>query len=166
MEGDPEFIFNHDVLFLYDMCNRFITELERSQSNGVSGMTVHDQTRMLSYIDALNQKMDWIENNPLLDLPETHPRQYELKPKPTPQNVESEVVNQYIRLVEAFRTEAINGQSARYASTVITHDIDRLRAITAKMLNFMQTYVQDVTPLDLPESSPLAELAPHGAKGV
>jgi hypothetical protein len=164
--AEKKTVFNHDILFLVDMCNRFVREVIYSQSNGVTGMTGHDQERMSKYIQALNVKMDWIEENPLLDLPETHPRAYEVDmPEPSP-NVESEVCNQFVRLIEAFRTEALNCQSARYASTVIAPDIKRFRAVTAKMESFLTTYVAQVEPVDLPESSPSEELSGPGFLGT
>ena len=164
--SDPTTVFNHDVLFLYDMTNRFIVELNKSQSNGVSGMNEHDQTRMQSYIDSLRRKVAWINAQPLLDLPETHPREFTLEAKPEVTNVESEVVNQFVRLMESFRTETINSQSARYASTLISHDSERLLAILDKMETFLTSYVAEVVPLDLPESSPRENLASAGRKGV
>jgi hypothetical protein len=163
---DPTTCFNHDIVMIYDMCNRFIRELDKSQSSPVSGMTVHDITRVKSYSAAMKQLHSWIVSQPLLDLPETHPREYQLEAPPVPVNSESESVNMLVRLLEAMRTEMINSQSARYASTVIAHDSNRFLALITKLDNFVSEYVEVATPLDLPESSPGEPMTTPGFKGV
>lgn len=163
---DPTHVFNHDVLFLYDMINRYILELMHSQSNGVSGMITHDIHRTQTYLSALITKRNWIDAQPILDLPETHPRPWPLETAPVVMNVESEGINQFIRLMEALRTELINSQSARLASTLLPADLARFDGLVEKMQTFLTDYIMVATPLDLPESSPQANLAGHGATGV
>ncbi len=159
-------VLNHDILFIYDMLNRYVVEMTHSQSNGVSGMIEHDRVRMNSYLQALRIKKNWVVSQPILDLPETHPRPWELEPIPPVENLESEVVNQFIRLLEALRTEMINSQSARLASTLLPADATRFDAVIEKMQTFMDDYVVVATPLDLPESSPMQNLSGPGLGGV
>ena len=71
-----------------------------------------------------------------------------------------------VRLIEAIRTEMINSQSARLASTLISHDALRFDTLVDKMEAFINDYVEDATPLDLPESSPGEEAIGHGRGGV
>ena len=163
---EPTTTFNHDIIMIYDMCNRFIRELNKSQSSPVTGMTEHDVRRAMTYTSALTKLHEWIKSVPLLDLPETHPREFTLEPLPVVTNSESESVNMLIRLFEALRTEMINSQSARYASTMIVHDSDRFDAIVMKIEDFITEYVETSTPLDLPESSPAAGMVGDGNKGV
>ena len=166
VKEDPKEVFNHDCVILHDMLNRFIREVHNSQSNGVSGMNPHDQLRMTSYIASLRSLKGWIVAQPLLDLPETHPRPYTLEPKPEIKVVESEACNHFIRMLEACRTEIINSQSARLASSLIAHDATRFDLIVNKMEEFLTNYVAPSTPIDLPESSPGEDLAGHGRSGV
>lgn len=163
---DPTHIFNHDVVMIYDMCNRYIKESMYSQSSGLSGMQVYDIVRTRTYVNALNALTDWVVAQPLLDLPETHPRPYALEEKPEVVTVESEVCNMCIRMLEAVRTEMIHSQSARLPSTLISHDENRLRLVTAKMAAFLDDYVEPQTPLDLPESAPDEPMSGHGRGGV
>ena len=163
---DPSEVFNHDVVILHDMCNRFIIECYKSQSHGVSGMIQHDQVRMGSYIGSLRKLKGWVVTQPLLDLPETHPRPFPLEAKPVVQNVESEACNHFIRMLEAARTELIHSQSARLASSLLPHDAQRFDWIMNKMEKFLEDYVEPATPIDLPESSPGEALAGHGSSGV
>ena len=71
-----------------------------------------------------------------------------------------------IRMLEAVRTEMIHSQSARLPSTLINHDERRLRLVTAKLEAFLDDYVEPLTPLDLPESSPDEPMSGHGKGGV
>ncbi len=162
---DPATVLNHDILFLAQMLNRFIVEIVHSQSNGVSGMTAHDQDRMASYLEALRAKKVWIVSQPLLDLPETHPRRFPLPASPVVDSVDSESINAFVRLMEALRTEMIHSQSARLASTLLSMDEERFDSIVAKMQSFLDEYVAIVVPLDLPESSPAEALSGPGASG-
>ena len=166
MATEPATIFNHDIVMMYDMCNRFIIELYKSQSSPVSGMIEPDVIRMKSYTTALNNLHEWVQGQPLLDLPETHPREFPLESVPEPKNVESESVNMLVRLVEALRTEMVNSQSARYSSTLILHDSKRFDDIVTKINAFIDTYVATSTPLDLPESSPGEPISGSGFHGV
>jgi hypothetical protein len=64
------------------------------------------------------------------------------------------------------REELVNGQSARMASGLIKYDEARVRAVIDKVDSFLTTYIQVVTPLDFPESSPQDPIAPAGRIGV
>ena len=74
IKEDPTEIFNQDIVMFYNKINRYIKEAYHSQSNAVSGMHVHDITRMRSYVLACRRYLAWVAAQPLLDLPETHPR--------------------------------------------------------------------------------------------
>ena len=161
-----ETIFNHDLLMIADKCDRIKVELQRSQSNPVSGMTDHDIARFKTYIDDLKALKAWVIDQPVLDLPETHPREFVVPEAPETIAVESEVINHLVRMIDALRVEMVNCQSARYASSMIGHDGTRFDAVTDKMLKFVDDYVVGNTPLDLPESSPSEPVAPAGSKGV
>jgi len=163
---DPTHVINHDLVMVHNMCNRFIREVQFSQSSNVSGLLASDQTRVVSYISALNTLKDWIVSQPTLDLPETHPRPYALEPRVTLKDTESESVAMLINLVRALDTEMLNSQSARLPSGLIHHDQFRFEALTAKMASFITDYVATATPLDLPESAPDEAITGHGQGGI
>lgn len=167
-ENTPEHVFNHDVVFLYDNINRFIVELLRSQSSGVSGMVAADQGRLETYINSLRAALAWVQNQPMLDLPETHPSKYKLEPVPeVPETgVENESINQIVRLMVALRNELVNSQSARFSTRLQPFDENRFTAIVNKVEAFLQSYVRSATPLDMPESSPNEVMTPDGKLGV
>jgi len=86
------FVYNHDVAGLHRRTNRFIEELQRSASSGGSQVSGHDMTRLGTYLQAITTYTDWVVSQPQLDLPETHPREWELDPNPTVADIENESV--------------------------------------------------------------------------
>jgi hypothetical protein len=158
----PENIQNHDVLGLVRRINRFIVELVKSVSSGVSEITGHDRRRLESYLVALRAYKAWVVAQPLLDLPETHPCALPVPAPPEVPELENESVADVLVLLGRLRDELIASQSGRYASTLQEHDSVRFDAIVAKVAAFMRDYVEVATPLDLPESSPATPLTGPG----
>lgn len=166
--AETGFVYNHDIAGLYRRINRFIVELARSTSSSGSQMSSFDQRRLATYLDAVDAYKGWVVSQPQLDLPETFPRKQPLEAAPVilDSDLENESVIDVIRMFEVARDEAINSQSARQASGMVSFDDTRLTAIIAKARSFLETYIAVVTPLDLPESSPVREMTKPGAVGV
>jgi hypothetical protein len=60
----------------------------------------------------------------------------------------------------------VHSQSARNAAGLTKFDEARLLAIVTKVENFLASYIATVTPLDLPESSPMRTAATAGKLGI
>lgn len=163
----PTDVFNHDVVHLYDYLSRFHTELAKSQSAPVSGMITADQARLESYINSIRQMVTFIQGSPELDMPETHPRPYVLEAFPDEINVENESINYLLRLVRAGAVELTNSQSARIASRLHPFDQRRFDLLIDKMESYLNDIIRaSAVPLDLPESSPEAEIGGDGSTGT
>lgn len=147
-------VFNDDIGGLYNRCNRYITELYRSASANVSDVNPFDLTRTTAYLSELEKYTAWVVGQPALDLPETHPQQLTLADAPVVPDIENLMVEDIIRLMERGRDELILSQSARNATGLIKFDLLRWSMVLAKTNQYLATYVKDVTPVDLPESSP------------
>ena len=159
-------VYNHDVAGLQARFNRFIIELTLCASNSSSQVNSYDQARLATYIGAIRTYMAWVIAQPQLDLPETHPYQYELEPDPDTPDIENESLRDIVRMLVLAREEMVNGQSARMASGLIKFDQNRMTAVIDKVEAFLKNYIALVTPLDLPESSPMDPMAPAGKTGV
>ena len=159
-------VYNHDIVGLYNRMNRFLVELQKSQSSSLSKMVSFDQYRLVSYLDALDTYHAWVVGQPQLDLPETTPRFYSLEAGPEIVDTESEEVNDAVRLLVLARDELINSQSARQGSGMVSFDSVRLTAVIEKTRQFLVTYIQVATPLDQPESSPMKPVTGPGLGGV
>lgn len=153
---------NHDVLGLHRRINRFIFELNKSASSGVSRFSDHDKARLRSYLTAMTAYKNWVAAQPDLDLPETHPQEYQLAPVTEVGAVENENCADAMNLLAKCRDELNNSQSARLSSGLMEADKVRFEAIVEKISKFLDDYVDAATPLDLPESSPRDEATGHG----
>lgn len=167
-ENFPTEIPNHDIVFLYDNVSRFYQEVTKSQSSPISGMTTADQNRLLGYLAHLKHAINWVNQLPELDLPESHPNPRKLEPFPAEVNVENENVNMVGRLLKLLAVELVNSQSARASSRLMKHDLQRVVAIVTKIESFVVDFIQngEANPLDMPESSPEDPLPPRGLMGV
>lgn len=165
-EAFPEEVFNHDVVGLYNRIARVYDELARSQSAPVSGMVLGDRVRLRSYILEIRQFQAWVQDQPELDLPESHPRPYKLETFPAEIDVESEEIATLLYLVRAAAIELTNSQSARFACRLQPFDAARVTAIVNKIEKFLTDFIEQVTPMDLPESSPQESMPPAGRMGV
>ena len=161
-----EQVNNHDIVGLYQRLNRFIEELYKSASSGVSEVNEFDQARLTTYLNAVDTYHAWVINQPHLDCPETAPRYYDLDEPPVVDTVENENVNDLIRILLIARDELVNAQSARTPANLNPFDSARLTAIVQKCRLFLLDYIQVATPLDLPESSPEKPQSGPGRTGI
>lgn len=166
MAGEKLVVNNHDIAGIHRRVNRFIVEMIKSVSNAGSLMNEFDQKRLASYLGAIKAYVSWVTSQPALDLPETSPRIYPLDNNPVYELVENESVVDVVRMLELVRDEVVNSQSARNAAGLTKFDEARLLAIVVKVENFLNTYIADITPLDLPESSPMRVAATAGNTGI
>lgn len=157
---------NMDIVGIYNRINDFMYEMQKSVSSQTSEVNEFDQSRLTTYLDAIDTYHAWVIDQPKLDLPETSPRTYPLREAPEYPIVENENVNDIIRMMTISRDEIVNSQSARNAAGLNQFDSARLTAIVAKIRAFLANYVQVATPLDVPESSPGMETSGAGKTGI
>lgn len=158
--------YNQDVVGMIRRQDRFGYELHKSVSSGSSQMNAFDQSRLQSYLDALKGYVAWVIDQPNLDLPESHPREYLVDEELVLPLVENEEVNDLLRMISVARAELISSQSSRDPAGLNKFDQSRYLALVGKMETFLKTYVVQVTPLDLPESSPGLAMSGIGKVGV
>lgn len=159
-------VYNHDVKGLVERLNRFREELYKSVSSSLGGMNAFDIARLKQYIAAIRTFQAWVESQPQLDLPESHPKPYNVEPAIQMGNVENEDVNMLLTLMELASDELTSSQSARMPAGLVSFDASRLRAVVDKAESFLLSYIEVATPLDLPESSPQEADSGKGKTGI
>jgi hypothetical protein len=164
--GDDGVTHNHDIESLVRRIHRFVKEITRSQSSGVSDFGSFDKVRLTTYLDAAERYFKWVTAQPQLDLPETHPQTYDLPALPEVGEIENDDIIDLVRLFVKMRDEIVHSQSSRMGSGLMIHDQDRFKSLLAKMRSFLKDYVDDTAPLDLPESSPRGGMPLPGNQGV
>ena len=159
-------VLNHDVDGIVRRLNRFIVEARDSTSAGMSQIATSDLTRLKSYTASIIAYVAWVAAQPELDLPETAPRKITLDEAPVVKLIENDDLSDVLKLMVISRDELVNSQSARRAAGIIAFDRVRLESVVKKIDDFLANYVGKISPLDLPESSPMRDLSGPGRTGI
>jgi hypothetical protein len=159
-------VLNHDVDGIYRRLNRFIVEARDSTSAGMSQITASDLARLKTYTSSILAYVGWVAAQPELDLPETAPRRIALDAAPAVKLIENDDLADVLKMMIISRDEVVNSQSARRAAGMIPFDRRRLEDVVKKIDDFLANYVAKISPLDLPESSPMRDLSTPGRTGI
>lgn len=157
---------NHDIVALHSRIIRMAIELNKSQSSNRSGFNPFDIDRLGQYTKEFKSKIAWIQDQPLLDLPESNPKYWELELFPKFVDVENDDINDIIRMLELLATELLNSASARDSARLGEFDYKRCLAIINKIESYVANHIAQATPIDLPESSPRDPISGPGKTGI
>jgi len=158
--------YNHDICGFIRRLDRYIYEMHKSVSSGVMAMNDFDKGRLMSYLGACHAYIDWIIAQPQLDLPESSPQVYTIDDPQELEVADNENCNDIIRLWEILRKELVNSQSSRNAAGIVSFDEGRIRALLNKIEAFKEMYIDQTSPMDMPESMPLRAMTGPGRTGV
>lgn len=159
-------VYNMDVAGIIRRLRRFRFETVKAVSSSLASVSEADFTRAKSYLEALTTYLNWIVAQPQLDLPESSPREIDLGEPEALTLPENEALVDLMNLYDVFEVEIGHSQSARQSTGIISHDEVRIRALIEKMNRFLDDYVAEVLPLDLPESAPLRPVTGEGRTGI
>lgn len=168
-EADSKFpagVFNVDVTYLCDKIARYSIEVMKSVSSNLAFTNEFDMARMLKYLDDVDAAVTYVQAQPQLDMPESHPMMHPIEPFPTVVDMESDELDHVVRLLRAGYIELANSQSARMPAGLLPFDGGRVSALVQKNRNWLTQYVQKRQPMDLPESSPQEPMTGDGRPGV
>jgi hypothetical protein len=157
--------YNTDIHSICRRYNRFLVEVTKSQSSGISYTLPFDMQRLSTYISSMRAYLAFIVSQPLLDCPETGPTEMQLPENPTLPVLENESAADVLQLIEIARDEISNSQSSRMPTNLIRFDYERQVSYLDKIDNLI-AYILAQEPLDLPESSPQAAVTGPGNRGV
>jgi hypothetical protein len=157
--------YNMDILSLHRKHIKIKIEVEKCQSANFSDIKEFDLHRMKAHLIDLKEKLNQIVSQPEVDLPEYSPVAHELEDFGVPEAIENEMLADYLNYLTAMDYELINSQSARQTTSLIVHDLNRYRAMIAKLEDQL-VYSEAVKPIDRPESSPRNPMQPSGNIGV
>lgn len=155
-------VLNHDIKGIFNRVNRYIVEIYLSQSSSVSVTHPADIKRISSFILDIRERLALAEAAPVLDLPKTSPRVYALSENPVIPKIENEDLADILRLMELFRDELINSQSARMSAQMMPAEMQRITEILDKVDHHMAFLHGE----DLPETAPNAPVTGAGRAGI
>lgn len=158
--------YNVDFILVYNLYNRFIKEIQLSQSSNASLTKSFDKKRLVSYLAAIRHALAFTVSKPEVDAPESNPELIKLRQAPELLEIENESVAQVCRMLAQSRDELISSQSSRYGNSMVSFDFERQKEYLDRIDLFLSQYIEMATPLDLVESSPRAAVTPKGNTGV
>jgi hypothetical protein len=162
----PAGIYNLDCTYLADKIARYAGEVQMSVSSNVAFVNEFDMARLQQYLTDIDKAVAYINDQPQLDLPESHPMVHAIQPFPTMRDMESDEWDHVVRLLRAGYIELVNSQSARLGAGLMPFDSRRVTALVAKARQWLNDYVAERSPMDLPETSPQQAMSPAGKSGV
>lgn len=157
---------NTDIDGLTRRANRFIMEIAKSQSSGISGTISFDVVRAKSFIGGLRSYIAYFTGLPLLDLPETGPTEIDLPPKVVIPRMENDSSYDLAMLLQLLVDEMGDSQSSRLPTNLLAFDKTRALAILDRCDSFITTFITVVDPLDTPETSPSVPSTGQGLRGI
>ena len=158
--------YNSDIHGLCRRINRFAEEMKKSVSSGIHFVNEFDVIRMRQYLGALTSYKAWVVGQPQVDSPESHPKIQTVPDFPEYGEIENESVYDACNLMNICWVELVNSQSSRMPNGLISFDAVRFDRIVEKMDKFLTDYIEEVQPVDLPESSPAMAMTGPGKTGV
>lgn len=151
---------------------RYREEVARSASAGVTALSTADKKRMFAYLKELRSYLDWVyglqkdDDGDFLDLPESHPKERMVELPEVLAEVENNHLRDVIEYLDVLFEEIMNSQSSRLGAGFLGPDYNRAIAILDSIDSYTAQFIEDNSPMDLPESSPRREMVAAGKKGV
>ena len=162
----PPGVYNLDVTYLADKLARYAGEVQMSVSSNVAFVNEFDMARLQNYLTDIDRAVAYVLAQPQLDLPESHPMLHYIQPFPEMRDLESDEWDHVVRLLRSGYIELVNSQSARLGAGLMPFDSSRVSALVAKTRQWLNDYVTQRSPMDLPETSPQQAMSPAGQAGV
>lgn len=162
----PPGVYNLDICYLADKVARYAGEVQMSVSSNLAATNQFDFERLTTYLGDIDKAIEYVLNQPQLDLPESHPMLHPIQPFPAMRDMESDEMDHVVRLLRAGYIELVNSQSSRQGAGLLPFDSRRVSSLVAKCRQWLTDYVAVRSPMDLPETSPQQPMSPAGASGV
>lgn len=162
----PAGVYNIDVTYLADKLARYAGEVQMSVSSNVAFVNEFDMARLQAYLTDIDAAIAYVLAQPQLDLPESHPMLHPIQAFPAMRDMESDEWDHVVRLLRSGYIELVNSQSSRLGAGLMPFDSRRVSALVAKTRQWLNDYVTQRSPMDLPETSPQQAMSPAGSAGV
>lgn len=164
--------YNIHIKGICENISRYYEEVARFASAGVTALSTADKNRLASYLTEARSYIDWVyalqadDDGGFLDLPESHPKLRTVEVTDLTGEVENNQLRDVLEYLLTLQEELMNSQSSRLGAGLIGHDFDRAIAILDVLDSYIVNFVENNSPMDMPESSPRKAMVSPGKKGV
>ena len=156
-EAEEHVIYNMDIDSMVRKVDVVIEELTRSQSQPISEFREADMVRIKSYMIAAESFLEWVEQQPELDLVKWHPTALVTPAAPEVPEMQNQCLRDIVMLWTVFRHTLVYAVSAQAPTGLTAADLVRARAILEKMGMYIEA-VEGLGPIDAPETAQTAPM--------
>lgn len=158
--------YNIDINSIANRMCRFVDEIQGFQSANGSEMHPEDLIRLKSYLTGLRTFVNTVQQLERMDYVETNADLEPLRQMPAKIEMENESMNDVNVLLRRAHLELTHSASARQSSKMNKYDEGRLSRSIVRAETLITDYVEVVTPLDMPNSSPRTSAVGEGKTGI
>lgn len=147
---------NMDVVGIVERWDKYTYEIMTSMSGTLNSIDEFDLERIQSYNKALRTYASVIFKSNRMDLPHTTPNMYNIQYLTQGLNfddIKNKALRDIIRLYVNGWNQWSRSESADRSNGYEEFDYNRFLLIMDRIEGFIQSYIDEALPLDLPESS-------------
>lgn len=161
-------VANRNMVGLAELCDQAVFGLLKSQSAAVTDFKSPDLGRLYERLDELNSYADWVARKGGNDTPETHPFEWPIRyiASGLSDDTENKAIRDIVRDLRTLQNELLRSQSAKLASGWHGPDKERrFDPIMDAIRSYLDDYVSNAIPRDVPEGTPVRDSIGHGHNG-
>ena len=170
-------VANPDIATFAEMTDQRLVEILKSASGALDDYTTPDKIRMQAYVNELRAFKAWFMQRPEPDRPNQHPEQLGIDYQSNQESFEDPVTQEEVALIQKPENMAARAAAQQMreilASTVLgasrfrpggmnAHDSRRVDDELDRLEFLLTEYIEQLLPVDLPETNPSAPLTGHG----
>lgn len=158
--------YNIDINSISNRICRFTEEIQGFQSGNGGEMHPEDLIRLKSYLTGIRTFVTTVQQLERMDYVETNADLEPLRAMPSKVDMENESMNDINVLLRRAHSELTHSASSRQSSKLNKYDEKRLMTSIARAEALIKDYIEVVTPLDMPNSSPRTAAVGEGKTGI
>jgi len=157
-----------DMAGLLERMDRARFEILKSASANVDDIRTADRQRIDAYLAEAQSYADYVAAEPEQDYPESYPDVITVDYRVTEEitKVENLGIRDVDRIFRTAIVEMSNSQSARLPSGFKAQDKVRFDSYIARITSLLTKHLDNVNPLDLPETNPSEASITDGRLGI
>ena len=147
-------IRNNDLVGAIERIDIAVAELAKSESADSGGSQIYDRQRIDQYNRVIDQYMDYVvAQTGKVDVPYTYPTYYDIEYISNTLNVDitNKAMRDLLRLYLQMMEQLSKCDSAGWSNGIQEFDYGRYVLLRDKIQSFLDNYVDQTNPIDMPE---------------
>jgi hypothetical protein len=153
---EPTNVRNQDVVGAVERADRYAFDIAKFESANINEITDFDMTRIQSYMAALRGYVNTLNTAPATDNPHSYPGMYTIYYLTQGFNfdtVKNKALRDILRMLVNTWVNMSRSESADKSNGFLEFDVSRWNLHIDRIDFYIDSYIKQALPLDLPESS-------------